>query len=35
MKTKVSKHDNIYVCPSHLVTANTQIVKAKTKRDVL
>ena len=32
MKTKVSKHINVYVYPSHLVSANTQILKVKTKK---
>ena len=32
MKTKVSKHNSVYVYPSHLVSANTQIVKVKTKK---
>ena len=35
MKTKVSEHNNMYVCPPHLVTANNQIVRLKTQRNRL
>ena len=35
MKTKVSEHNCIHVCPSHLVTANNQIVRVKFKGIVL
>ena len=31
MKTKVSEHNNMYVYPPHLVTANNQIIRIKLK----